>query len=218
MKVTRVLTAMVAFAAAPAIAATVVDAPNDFLPTYTGPQGLDLDVLTTEAFIDTSANTLSVTTTVGAAIGTTPGGFYVFGFDRGAGTQRFVGGSPSVGAGVVFDLVLLLRPDGTGQINDLVGGGSTILPAGSVLISGSTISSGPLSLSLFPTRGFAARDYTFNLWPRVSTVSGNAAISDFAPDASNAGLTVVPSPTSIAVLGVMAAAGLSRRRRGGAGR
>lgn len=198
------------FITAPALAQVVIDAPNDFLPTYTGPQGGDLDVLTTQAFLNTSANTISVTTTVNAAIGTTPGGFYVFGFNRGAGTQRFVGGTPSVGAGVSFDLVLLLRPDGTSQVNDLVSGINTILPSGSVIISGSTISSAPLALSLFTSRGFAPSDYTFNLWPRVSTVSGNAAISDFAPDASNAGLTIVPTPGAAVVL---ASAGLVAMRR-----
>lgn len=198
----------------PAFAATVVDTPDDFLPTYAGPLGADLDVLTTEAFLDNVNNTLSVTTTLGGSVGTTPGAFYVFGFNRGEGTERFVTGTPSIGAGVSFDLVLLLRPDGSAQVNDIVGGVNTPLPANSVLISGNTISSIALPLSLFPTRGFAATDYTFNLWPRVSTVVGNTAVSDFAPDASNAGLTVVPAPS---VAGGLLAAGLfgtARRRNG----
>lgn len=198
---------------ASAFAGVVSDAPSDFLPTYTGIQGGDLDVRTTQAFVNTVNSTLSVTTTLGGAIGSTPGGFYVFGFDRGAGTERFVTGTPSVGAGVRFDLVLLLRPDGTSQINDLVGGTSTPLPAGTVVISGNTISSLPISLSLFPTRGLSATEYTFNLWPRVSTISGNAAISDFAPDASNALVTAVPAPASAAVLLSVGILGSARRSR-----
>ncbi len=197
--------------ASPALAAIVVDASNDFLPTYVGPQGLDLDVRTTEATVDIINNTIAVTTTLGASVGTTTGAFYVFGFDRGAGTQRFVGGTPSVGAGVSFDLVLLLRPDGTAQINDLVGGTNTPLPAGSVIISGNTISSTPIPLSFFPSRGLASSNYSFNLWPRVSTASGNAAISDFAPDSSNSLLTVVPAPATGSLICCVAL--LARRRR-----
>lgn len=203
---------MLAVAASTLNADIVNDAPNDFLPTYTGPQGLDLDVRTTQAFLNTTNNTISVTATLGGAIGTTTGAFYVFGFNRGAGTQRFVTGNPSIGAGVSFDSVLILRPDGTSQFNDLISGINTILPLGSVSISGNTISSAALPLSLFTPRGFNPVNYTFNLWPRVSTVSGNAAISDFAPDASNAGVTVIPAPAaSIALVsaGLMA----SRRRR-----
>lgn len=203
-------------AAGTAHGGVVSDAANDFLSTYTGVKGLDLDVRTTEATLDIVAGTLSVTTTVGANIGTTPTGFYVFGFNRGQGTQRFVTGTPSVGAGVSFDLVLILRPDGTGQVNDLIGGTSTPLAPGSVIISGSTISSAPLPLSLFPTRGFTPENYTFNLWPRVSNVSGNAAIPDFAPDASNAGLTIVPAPGAAVLLGgvVVALGGRRRTTRG----
>ncbi len=207
------LTASALIAATPALAVPAIDPASDFLATYTGPRGLDLDVLSTEAFVNTTNNTLSVTATLGGAVGTTTGGFYVFGFNRGAGTERFVGGTPSVGAGVAFDLVLILRPDGTGQVNDIVGATSTPLAAGSVLISGNTISSAALPLSLFPSRGLLSTGYSFNLWPRVSTVVGNAAISDFAPDASNAGVTVVPSPAAGMLLLSGGALGALRRRR-----
>ncbi|MBX9738130.1 MAG: hypothetical protein K2X32_14505 [Phycisphaerales bacterium] len=198
--------------ASPAFAVPVVDPAGDFLPSYTGPQGGDLDVLTTEAFLNTTTNTISVSTTVNAAIGTTAGSFYVFGFNRGAGTERFVTSTPSVGAGVFFDLVLILRPDGTSQVNDLIAGVNTILPAGSVTVSGNTISSAPLALSLFPTRGFAATDYTFNLWPRVSSVAGTASISDFAPSASNAAVSIIPSPTAAGLLAIAGVFGVGRRR------
>lgn len=189
-------------------AAVAIDPGNDFIPTYTGPQGGDLDVTSAEVMLDTSTNTLSFRATLNAAVGTTTGAFYVFGLDRGAGTARF----GAIATGVLFDMVVLLRPDGSGQVNNLTGGGSVVLAPGSVLISGSTISTISLALSLFPTAGLSAANYTWNVWPRVSTVVGNAAISDFAPDNLNAGVTVVPTPGALGLLGLAALAGLRRRR------
>jgi MYXO-CTERM domain-containing protein len=192
-------------------AAIVIDPAGDLLPTFAGPPGGDLDVLTTEAIFDNTTNTIVFTSTVAAPVGTTAGGVYVFGVDRGAGTERFVAGTPSVGAGVRFDMVVLLRSDGTGTVNDLISGTSTPLPIGSILIAGNTITSTPLAISLFPSQGFAAANYTFNLWPR-SPGNGNTFIADFAPDASNAAVTVVPGtgPAGLALVGGLA---LLRRRR-----
>ena len=211
---TRIVPAIAALTlGATAFAAPFIDAVGDFLPTYTGAQGGDLDVVSAEVFVNPLAGTFSVTATLNAPVGTTAGAFFVWGFDRGQGTERFVSGSPSVGQGVRFDSVLILRPDGTGQVNDLAGGGGGgALGAGQVVINGSTISTVDLPLTLLPTRGFAAPAYTWNLWPRLGTISGNAAISDFAPDASNAGVTVVPAPAAGVLLGVAGVVGLRRRR------
>lgn len=206
---TRTVTAIAALAlVGHSQAAVATDTTNDFIPTYTGPQGGDLDVVSAEVTLDTTLNTLSFRATLNAAVGTTTGAFYVFGLNRGAGTARF----GAIATGVLFDMVVLLRPDGSGQVNNLTGGGSTNFAPGLVQISGSTISTTLLPLAFFPSEGLSAANYTWNLWPRVSTVTGNAAISDFAPDNSNAGVTVVPTTSVASLLGLAALTGLRRRR------
>lgn len=182
-------------------AAVVTDPAGDFLPTYAGPANGDLDVISAEVILDNVTNTFTFTGTMNGAIGTTPGNSYVWGLDRGQGTERFVTGSPSIGAGVRFDLVVALRPGGASSINDLAGGGSVPIPASALIISGNTISVTGLSTSLFPSRGFTSSNFTWNLWPR-SAGTGNTFIPDFAPDASNAGVTVVPAPGAMALIGL----------------
>ncbi|QDU58857.1 PEP-CTERM sorting domain-containing protein [Aeoliella mucimassa] len=195
----------------------VVDPAGDLLPTYSsGPANGDLDVLSSEVVFDRQANTLAFTATHADDIGLTDGALYVWGLDRGQGTERFLTGDPAIGAGVFFDSVLILRPDGTGSYVDLFNGGSVDLAPGSVSIDGGTIASTELPLSLFPSTGFAPEDYTWNLWPRVG-LGANNQITDFAPDASNAGLTTVPEPASVVLVmfgAAAAAVGLVRRRLG----
>ena len=195
-----------------ATAAFITDPANDFLPTYAGPQGGDLDVIAASGTFDGSVFRFSAT--LNGLVGTTPGAFYVWGLNRGAGTQRFVTGTPSVGQGVFFDAVVIARPNLTGAYNDLVAPtSSNTLAPGSVTVTGSTISV-EVPASLVTSEGFAVGSYTWNLWPRVSTVAGNAAISDFAPDASNAALTVTtPAPPAVVLLAAGAGLlGVLRRR------
>jgi hypothetical protein len=68
-------------------AALISDPAGDFLPTYVGPQNGDLDVLEAEVFFDGSS--FLFTSTSNAAIGTTPGGVFVWGINRGAGLRLF---------------------------------------------------------------------------------------------------------------------------------
>ena len=143
--------------------------------------------------------------TMNAPIGSTSSAFYVWGIDRGAGTEKFNTGANPIGAGVKFDTVVIFRLDGTAAA-----GGKTL--AGDVTWSGNTIM-GSVPDSLLPSMGFSFEDYTWNLWPRDGTAAGNAAISDFAPDASNAGVTAVPEPASWALMGGALALMLAAARR-----
>ena len=195
-----------------ASAAFITDPAGDFLTSYTGPRGGDLDVLNAEVTLLQSS--FRFTTQLNGTVGTTAGAFYVWGVDRGQGTARFF---TSLGlTGVLFDSVLIVRPDGTGQFNDIVGGAPVFtLAPGSVTISGDTISA-VIPVTALASRGLTPAQYTWNLWPRLPGGNPNIPqlISDFAPDNSNAPVTAVPEPASLITLmlgGFTAALGLRRR-------
>lgn len=210
------LTALAAFsiASAHAAPAAIVDGFGDFLPSFSvAPHNGDLDVITAVSFHDAAAQQFTFTATMAGVLGQTPGALYVWGLDRGQGTQRFLSGSPSIGAGVYFDSVLILRPNGTGQFNDFINATQTVLPAGSVKVSSHTITAEALPVSLFPSTGYQPANYTWNLWPRVG-LGQNNQISDFAPDAANAAfqVTAVPEPETWAMLGLgLGVLGLRKR-------
>jgi hypothetical protein len=207
-----VATLLLAAAAGPAWAGFITDPAGDFLSTYTGPRNGDLDVVSAGGFYD--GQFLLFTATMNGPIGTTPGAAYVWGLDRGQGTARFVGGTPSVGAGVLFDSVVAINPNGTGRFTDLLNGANSFnLATSDIRITGATVEFRLLA-SRVPTAGFAGPlDYTWNLWPRSG--AGNAAISDFAPDASNASISAVPVPPAVVLMAVGFPLGLlvARRRK-----
>src|SRR5205814_1590760 len=147
----------------------------------------------------TRDNTLTFTATVNGAIGTTAAGAWVWGLDRGKGTERF---PPPIGVGVKFDSVLALTvdPSQPSSFIDFISGNSHVLPPGAVKVNNDTITA-TIPLSFAPSEGFAARHYTWNFWPEA-VLGSPPYVSDFAPDASNAALTVVPEP-SIGVLAVL---------------
>jgi hypothetical protein len=185
-------------AAAPAAHALgVLDMTGDFLPSYTGPHGGDLDVVGSFVTYNPITDMFVFAGIMDADIGTTPDSFYVWGVNRGAGTAGFA----SLGINnVLFDAIVRFNGDGSGTVTGT--SPPTALPAGTAKVVGSTII-GQVSGSLLPTRGFAKSDYSWNLWPRAAGITGNAAISDFAPDNANLPVTAlspVPEPASAALL------------------
>lgn len=206
------LRAALVFGALLVTTAPVSAATLDLLPTYTGPQGLDLDVLSADVTYDVPSDTLTFTSLFGGAIGTTPGALYVFGLDRGAGTQRFIGGTPSIGQGITFDSALVVNASGNSFFNDIINGVITPVAPAAITVNGGNLTI-QLAASLVPTAGKAIADWTFNLWPRVG-VGSNAQISDFLPDASNAALTVTPIPAAAPLLAAaLGLGGFAARRR-----
>ena len=184
----------------------VTDPTGDFLAGYTGSHNGDLDVVSATVTYDAHTHLFDFTATLDAPVATTSSAFYVWGIDRGAGTEKFNTGPNPIGQGVKFDTVVIFKLDGTASA-----GGKVL--ANDVTWSGDTIT-GSVPDSLLPSQGLAFGDYTWNLWPRDGTVAGNAAISDFAPDASNAGVTAVPEPGSLAMLGLgLALTAFAARRR-----
>lgn len=196
-------------AAAPPVvhAALITDPAGDFLSTFTGPHNGDLDVLMAQAFFN--GTNFTFTSLENGPIGTSPDGLFVWGVDRGTHTAGFGAFRP----GVLFDAVVILRPDLTGTVTDLSTGTptSTNLAPGSVTISGNTIT-GVVPASLLPSKGLAALAYGVNLWPRTG-LGNNALIADFAPDNSDAAVTATPEPAGLTLAGAAILGLVALRRR-----
>lgn len=180
-------------ATASAHAATAADPAHDFLGTFAGSTAsTDLDILSVSATYNPTTDTFVLSSTSDGAIGKTSTGLFVWGVNEGGNKAGFAAnGLP----GVLFDQVVLLRPDGTGSV------GGTALPTGSVVVSGNTLTAS-ISGSLLPSKGFTKENYTWNLWPRDTAFSsaGFGAISDFAPNNSNIATSVVPEPGTYALM------------------
>jgi len=201
-----------ALGARQSLASPVSDPAGDFLPTYTGPQNGDVDVLSSEVFYNTKANTLTFTATFNGPVNTTPGALYVWGIDRGAGSELLLGGTPPIGGGIPFDSVFIAVPSaGVSLVNLLDGSAMTTVPG--LQVNGDSVAA-TISASLFPSKGFAPSAYLWNLWPRVgSDNANNAEISDFAPDNTIVPVTVTPEPASPTLLGLALGSMLWMRRR-----
>jgi len=167
------------------------------------------------------AQGFTLSTILSNKVGQTPGALYVWGIDRGLGAERFLAGTPSIGAGVFFDSVLVVRPNGTGFYNDFINRVMTSLDPANIDIGSFTVTVADLPVNLFApdTVGFTTpNEYTWNLWPRVG-LGQNNQISDFAPDMRNLRfqVTAVPEPETWVMLAVgltMTGLRLRKRRQG----
>lgn len=172
--------------ATPAQAATVFDPAGDFLPSYSGPQLADLDILSFTVLYNSTTNIFTLGWTTAGAIDPATAGFYVIGVDTGLGANAPFG---SIGApNVIFDQALLIQKSGAATL-----AGANV---GTASIVGNSASIN-LAATLFPSTGRAAGAYGFNIWPR-SGAAGNGAVSDFAPN--NGLLSAVPEPRSWGLL------------------
>lgn len=180
------------FTLASQFASAFDDPANDFISTYAFDHNPDVDVL--HANVDYDGTSLIFTSTMAGDIGQTAGALYVWGFNRGQGTARFSPAIPNTD-NILFDSVVILRPDTTATVSRIVGGGSTNFGAGTVSINGASMAA-VIPVAELPELGFTKDNYTWNLWPRVGTGNNNQ-ISDFAPDNANVKVNVVPEPVSM---------------------
>ena len=192
-----VTSALALVASATAASATGVDPADDFIPTYTGPQNGDVDILSGDVAFDGMSYFL--TSTQNGDIGSTAGSIFVWGVNRGSGAPRLTFGTPSVGAGILFDAVIVMFPDGTLRVVTIpLAGAPTInVIAGGTDVAGNMLSA-TVSLALLGSMGFAPEDYTFSFWSRTRinpALDGtNAEIADFLPSSTFA--RTVPEPAT----------------------
>jgi hypothetical protein len=202
---------------ASAALAQVADPAGDLIGTYTGPTNADLDILSGDVAFDGTSYFLR--TTIDGNVGTTAGSLFVWGVDRGSGAPRLTFGNPSVGAGILFDAVVVMFPDGTLRVVTIpLAGAPTISQfAGGTAITGDSLSA-TVPLSLLGSMGFAPEDYTFGLWSRARVnpaLDGtNAEIADLLMSSGALNARAVPEPgTWLTMLLGFGVAGAAIRRR-----
>lgn len=193
----------------------VADPSGDFLvPGYTGPQNSDLDIVS--GFARYTPDHVELSLTLNGAIGSaTATPYYLWGVNRGSGTDRLVtSGPPAVGdSTILLDTVVRFDFDGSGRVVTFAS--ATSPPVVTLLfvhsISANTVSAN-IPWSALPSTGFTPAEYSYVAWSR-SELGSQQFIADLAPDDSS--ILAVPEPASLAlvVIGLLAASIATRTRR-----
>jgi hypothetical protein len=201
-------------------ASPIEDTKGDFLNTFAGPHNADLDVVSAQAIYGSESVRLSVT--LAGNTGTTANALYVWGVDRGGATDILNHLPNPVGAGVIFNSIVVVRPDGVGFVVLVNPDGTPAAPpsflsAGAVTIAGDTISA-EVPLVFLPSTGADIGDYGFNIWPRIVGIESNDQVADFAPDDAVFHASAVPEPASgtLLLMGLGLGAALLRSKKGSA--
>ncbi len=121
-------------------------------------------------------------------------GLYLIGVDRGSGTPRFLNSPnapPIIGPNVLWDAIVRINPNGTGNFNNIIANANTPLNPADIHIDGNEFTASvPLSL-MQPAATKPPREWTYNLWPR-DAIGNNVHVSDLAPDDGNSPVHVPP--------------------------
>jgi len=189
-----------------AVPAAFTDPLGDFLPTYTGVPLPGMDVVAHEVVVLEEQGRVVFSGRMAGPIAPTQeiGALYLFGVDRGLGTPRFLdppNSPPVIGPNVIWDLVVRINPNGTGQVNNIIAGRLvTPLSTADISIVGNEFTASvPLSV-LLPSATRPPQEWTYNLWPR-NGIGLNVQVSDLAPDDGNSPFQVV-APARVASVAV----------------
>jgi hypothetical protein len=181
-----------------AVPAVIADPAGDLLSTYTGKQDPGLDVVAHEVDYLEDQERMVFSGRMAGSVAATQAvsGLYLFGVDRGQGTPRFLSTPPAppvIGPNVVWDSVLRINPNGTGNFNNLLAGVNTPLNPADIHINGDEFTASvPLTL-LTPGATRPPQEWTYNLWPR-NGLGQNVQVSDLAPDDGNSSVqTIAPA-------------------------
>ena len=142
------------FLASPAVAATISDPANDFLPSFVGTASprSRRDELFGQP--DPAGTTFTLGAVLAGQIDPALAGFYVIGVDTGAGAIRPFGGIGE--PNVIFDQVIVVQKNGSATL------GANSL--GVSMVGNQFILTVPSSL--LPSTGASLANYGFNIWPR----------------------------------------------------
>ena len=216
MKVAAKLIVAIALACVgTASSATITDPTGDFLPSYTGPANPDVDIISANVLFDGTSFDLSAS--ANGTIGSTPNSLFVWAVNRGSGIAR-PALAPPAGAGILWDAVVVMFPDGTLRVVTFPAAGP---PTINNIIGGTTVSGNNLSATLaamlLPSTGLAASDYTFSLWSRVrvspAADGANTEVADLLAGSGSIRSTAVPEPaTWLTMLLGFAAIGMAFRK------
>ncbi|HVK08920.1 MAG TPA: hypothetical protein VM597_09110 [Gemmataceae bacterium] len=187
------------------VPALIADPIGDILPTFVpktpGVVSGGMDVVAHEVVLLAEQERMVFYGKMAGSVAATQdeGGLYLFGVDRGLGTTRFLNPPnfpPEIGPNVKWDLIVAVRANGTGFVNNPLTGVLTPLDPSHFQINGDELTASiPLS-AMMPAATRPPSEWTYNLWPR-NGIGSNLQVSDLAPDDGNSPVQVV-APARVA--------------------